>query len=216
MSSSLHDGVFNFIVREALADIDERRVSRRRTSALISVTDAALVVVDALTGAAASRLVFGRKIDAGGFVCVYINDAVARIDGGAAPLSAAEKAGKHDGFFVETGGNELATTEIGAESFLCPLVRRGRALRQQIFCQNLTRERRRSNRHRLGMGGDFAGNLTGWKRTLSNREKRTTSGAIEEKQISLLCGLGDCVDLLSVALDCDERGRRGKSRSQIS
>src|ERR1700683_1663169 len=111
---------------------------------------------------------------------------------------------------IDADRNELAIAAIRLELLQGPCVRFGCAISQQILGEALPGKglwRERQGLSRRGyLSGDLAGRIAG----LLDGKERIAIRPVEEVDESLLGRLHNCVDLHAVALDREERGRRGE------
>src|ERR1700686_1123925 len=124
-------------------------------------------------------------------VGIDVNDMSLRIECGPTPLSTAVETGEHDRLLVDLIWDELAVTRKGMKLLQRPLMSFWRARSEQVLCKNLPGKGRGFNRDGLLFCGNLARHRAGWKFSVLNGKKRRAVDAIEEKQISLLGGLGD-------------------------
>ena len=113
------------------------------------------------------------------------------------------------------GTNWPALTEV-VELFEGPGVGLGRAGRQHVLGEELAGVGLGYKRERLGGGGYFAGNVARRVRAFCDGEEGLAGDAVEDVDEALLGVLGYGIDVVAVALDGEENGGAGKSRSQMS
>src|SRR6266404_1671270 len=89
-------------------------------------------------------------------------------------------------------------------------MRLGRAVRQHLGGQELTRIGSRLQRKRLLPCGDFAGQIASRIFPVLDWEERLASGAIEKKYETLFTGLSHSVDTLALTGNGDKHRRRRK------
>src|SRR5216683_3307064 len=100
---------FNLLRRETPSHIDERRILRRRTSKVLAMAQAALIVVNPCPGTR-SRLVLRQAQNTCHLICVHVDHAARAIYGRPSPFGAPKKAGKYNRLLVKTNGYKLTPT----------------------------------------------------------------------------------------------------------
>src|ERR1700691_2336288 len=121
------------------ADIDQRGIVGGRTRTLLTVTDAALVVIDPSTNTF-SWLVLRQGDRTGDVIGINKDDPTPDVHGRPSPFGSAKEARKNDRLLVQTDRNILSLAAISLEFLSCPSVRRGCALREHLRGQDLPRE----------------------------------------------------------------------------
>src|SRR5208283_3442032 len=141
----------------------------------------------------------GKRTGPGDVIGVDIDNRGFRIDSRAAPLRTSIETREDHRVFAHGERKKLALIAEGAEFFERPLVNLWSAIGKKIFRQGLPRERSGLGGKTLLRGGNFTRHVAGRIRMIVNWEKRSTQGAIEQIDETLLGSLRNGVNFLAIA-----------------